>query len=613
MLKFSVIFKQQALLIIALVCIQTLPIPGGQVALLGVNSIQAAKGSGKEGEIEDQLEDRVAEEAEKRLAKELEDRIEEAAKAEERLEKALADKIERQMKAEEDLQKAVEKNITDKAKAEEELAKALEDKLEEDLKAEEDFAEAMAKATEEEAKAAEDLLEQQQELLAEQNRHGGSSSNNGPGSGDDDHHDNSGPGSGDGDDNRERNNNGSSASIIAVEQDIDRDGNRKLRNEVMVMLRPEEVARAEAAGLQVSERENLDNLGLVLLKIELTENDDISSISRMVTNSVDTASVDYNHVYSLDASPASSSLPTASVSPAPASYAKLLGFAAPLHTDVKIGLIDTAIETNHPCLQTANITEKIITPIIENLPIQHGTAIASILLSNARCACAGLLSGAQLFNSAVFFSNADGSNSTSVENIVLALDWLSDQQVDIINMSFSGPPNQLLHRAVQALQTQGVIIVAAVGNAGPNNGPRYPAAYQGVVAVTAMDQHGEIYRRAVQGRHLTFTAPGVDVAVAGTAQSIVSQSGTSIAAPFVTAVLAASLSRQHSARRSTVQPSPAQQPSIQQVAADNIVSTYIQTAKDLGEPGFDPVYGYGLIQHGLQNMQVGKNNFQSTE
>ncbi len=91
---------------------------------------------------------------------------------------------------------------------------------------------------------------------------------------------------------------------------------------------------------------------------------------------------------------------------------------------------------------------------------------------------------------------------------------LREARVEIINLSLAGPDNPVLARAVADAHAADIPLVAAMGNAGPRAEPAYPAAYEGVVAVTAVDAGHAVYRRAGQGLHVDFAAPGVGIATA---------------------------------------------------------------------------------------------------
>jgi subtilisin family serine protease len=145
-------------------------------------------------------------------------------------------------------------------------------------------------------------------------------------------------------------------------------------------------------------------------------------------------------------------------------------------------------------------------------------------------------------------------------------------------MSLSGPPNEVLRRAIASAQAKGMVIVAAAGNNGAGAEPSYPAAYPGVIAVTAVDKKLDIYRRATQGDYIDLAAPGVDLWVAAPGGGGTTKSGTSYAVPFISA--AAAVLR----------------------ASDTVLDLKgLQAALehrtlDLGKPGRDQTYGHGLLQ-----------------
>src|SRR5690606_24449468 len=126
-----------------------------------------------------------------------------------------------------------------------------------------------------------------------------------------------------------------------------------------------------------------------------------------------------------------------------------------------------------------------------------------------------------------------------VSRVLAGLDWLAQQDgVRAINMSLAGPPNRVLAPAVTALAPRELLLVAAVGNDGPFGPERYPAAYPDAVGVAATRNNGEIYRWSNQGEHVDFAALGAGIFSAGAEHDFVEQSGTSLAAPVVTAFLA---------------------------------------------------------------------------
>jgi subtilisin family serine protease len=189
----------------------------------------------------------------------------------------------------------------------------------------------------------------------------------------------------------------------------------------------------------------------------------------------------------------------------------------------------------------------------------------------------GLLPQAEIFAASVFFVGPDGADAATTVGLVRALDWMTANNVPVVNMSLTGPDNAILHRAIENAYAQGTIVVAAVGNAGPAAKPLYPAGYDHVVAVTAVSRLKKIYRLANRGDYVDFAAPGVDVLHAAEDGRFVTSSGTSMASPFVAAVLAISIGGDGKLNEET----------LGEIAA---------SAEDLGEKGFDAVYGNGLIR-----------------
>jgi len=115
--------------------------------------------------------------------------------------------------------------------------------------------------------------------------------------------------------------------------------------------------------------------------------------------------------------------------------------------------------------------------------IEHGTAIAELLIGKGR------LIDTTLHSAVVVSDDPDAQSSSGVEELLRALDWMQSSGVKIVNISLAGPYNKTLDRAIQRASKRGMILVAAVGNDGANANPRYPAAFENVIAATAIDSH----------------------------------------------------------------------------------------------------------------------------
>ncbi len=189
----------------------------------------------------------------------------------------------------------------------------------------------------------------------------------------------------------------------------------------------------------------------------------------------------------------------------------------------------------------------------------------------------GLIPDAHFLLATAFKTDASGNASTDSIRLVSALEWLEKLDVKYVNMSFSGPRDPMVEAIIQRMRREGVVFIAAAGNQGPVAPPSYPAAYPDVIAVTAVNRKGENYRHANRGAYIDVSAPGVDVLAALPDGKSGYRTGTSFAAPFVTAIVATQQATAMTTRA---------------VWKPELMSH--MTLRDLGPPGPDPIYGQGL-------------------
>ncbi|WP_440906109.1 S8 family serine peptidase [Catenovulum sp. SX2] len=241
---------------------------------------------------------------------------------------------------------------------------------------------------------------------------------------------------------------------------------------------------------------------------------------------------------------------------------------------LKLGILDSAIELNHPQLPVNQITQQDFLEAGLTPAMAHGTGVAGIWLSQDYAYAQ--LPNAQVVNASVFYQRPDGSQGATMLSLIRGLNWLAEQDVRVINMSLTGPDNALLLRAIKKVAAKPVVIVAAVGNAGPASAPLYPAAYPEVIGVTAVQANQKIYRWAVRGQQVDYAALGVDMPVLADKQQVIRQSGTSFAAPIVAAHIACLINNK---------------PTLGLEAKLMLRNQAI----DLGEPGKDVIFGYGWI------------------
>lgn len=244
-----------------------------------------------------------------------------------------------------------------------------------------------------------------------------------------------------------------------------------------------------------------------------------------------------------------------------------------------IGIIDTGINDRHPVFSGSDMT--VLRLADETLPASkasHGTAVAALLVGQPETRVRGLLPNARLV-AVDAFHRAGRDERADAFTLVEALYALSAEDVKVINLSLTGPQNSVVRAAIRDLSDgEGIVFAAAAGNGGPAADPVYPAAYDEVLAVTAVDRNKRVYRRANRGDYVDLAAPGVNVWTAASIKGAKWRTGTSFAVPFVSGA-AAIVRARHPEK------TPAEIRDILRAAAS-----------DLGDPGHDPVYGHGLLQ-----------------
>lgn len=239
---------------------------------------------------------------------------------------------------------------------------------------------------------------------------------------------------------------------------------------------------------------------------------------------------------------------------------------------IRVGLIDGGIDTSHPAFRHRP-------PVVSGCaghssPGAHGTAVASLFVGWTD-RFSGAAPGAELLAVDVYCGAQ--SPGGRVRDIVAGLAELAEKNVRVINVSIVGPDNAVLRAVIRALVARPIAIVAAAGNDGPNAAPLYPAAYPGVIAVSAVDARQRALSEAGSGGHISFAAPGADMLAAVPGGGFAAVRGTSYAAPLVAGLMARALAGHDDATVAGI---------VQQLAA---------TARDQGPKGRDRRYGYGLV------------------
>lgn len=243
---------------------------------------------------------------------------------------------------------------------------------------------------------------------------------------------------------------------------------------------------------------------------------------------------------------------------------------------VLIGLVDSAVELDHPALAGAAIelADVIGTPL-EPGDTAHGTAMAGAILGGEQAA--GAARGARMLAIRAFSAAGGGSARSATFAVAQAIDLAAVRRVAVLNLSFSGPKDPLVARLLSRAAQGGILVIGAAGNGGPKAPPAYPAALPGVLAVTAIDGGDRLFAQANRGAYVGLAAPGVDVIVAGPGGGYGISSGTSIAAAKVSGLAASIL---------------AQAAGLKPAALHELLR---RTAVDLGPRGPDESFGAGKV------------------
>jgi subtilisin family serine protease len=208
--------------------------------------------------------------------------------------------------------------------------------------------------------------------------------------------------------------------------------------------------------------------------------------------------------------------------------------------NVKVAVIDSEIDGQHPDLQGVIAATYDALPSDDKTAHPHGTGMAGAIASHQRLL--GVAPGARLLAVRAFGANTAGAQGTSM-SIVKGLEWAVKEGAQIINMSFAGPKDPMLEQAIKGLKDRGVILIAAAGNAGPKSPVLFPGGDPNVIAVSATDMDDKTYANANRGKQVAIAAPGVDILVPAPDGGYQLTTGTSVAAAHISGVVALMLER----------------------------------------------------------------------
>ena len=245
-------------------------------------------------------------------------------------------------------------------------------------------------------------------------------------------------------------------------------------------------------------------------------------------------------------------------------------------SDVVVAVLDTGVDP-HPELEDA------LLPGYSALPgwdpadttdvFGHGTHVAGTIGADAGSSVEGVAAGVRILPVKVLDDMGWGWWDWIASGVV----WATDHGADVINMSIGGAyEDEVLGASIAYAREHGVTVVAAAGNANTSD-PSYPAAFPGVVGVSAVDAQQAKADFSNYGDYVDVAAPGVDITSTVPGGELDTWSGTSMASPHVAGV---------AALVTAVAPN---------LSPDDVELALEGSAVDLGTPGRDDVFGRGLV------------------
>ncbi|MET9296259.1 type VII secretion-associated serine protease mycosin [Streptomyces sp. NPDC003077] len=263
---------------------------------------------------------------------------------------------------------------------------------------------------------------------------------------------------------------------------------------------------------------------------------------------------------------------------------------------VTVAVLDTGVDATHPDLAGQVLPLKDLVGFGarrgEKSWAVHGTGMSGIIAGRGHGpgradGVLGIAPGARILPVRVILEDRDPQRARARSERAGALAdgirWAADHGADVINLSLgddseSAHPEPREDAAIQYALGKGVPVIASAGNGGADGDHvSYPAAYPGVIAVTAVDRYGSRAPFSTRRWYATVCAPGVGVVIANPDRRYYEGWGTSAAAAFVSGAVAL-------VRAAHPDLSPAQ---IKRLLTD--------TAQDAPEEGRNDALGAGMV------------------
>lgn len=242
---------------------------------------------------------------------------------------------------------------------------------------------------------------------------------------------------------------------------------------------------------------------------------------------------------------------------------------------VVIALIDTGVDYNNPDLSSNILVSEGYDfgdgdedPMDEH---GHGTVMASIICSRGDVV-KGIAPGTKILPLKIA---PDGKGTFESDALAEAIIYAADKGVDVINMSLLGDYSPEVAEAVEYALGKGVVLVAASGNENESSNG-FPSNLPGVISVSSVGRKGIPSSFTNFGFSTSLSAPGESILGYSVGNVVVYVDGTSASSAIVSASIALLLSAG--------------------MSKDELPYYLIKGSEDLGWPGYDQDFGFGLVR-----------------
>ncbi len=251
---------------------------------------------------------------------------------------------------------------------------------------------------------------------------------------------------------------------------------------------------------------------------------------------------------------------------------------------IRVAVLDTGVDLGHPDLagaidEAVDFTQSRFGPADRQ---GHGTHVAGTIAARRNGqGVIGVAPECRLLITKVL----DDSGAGDPQNVAAGIDWAADSGANILSLSLGSPdPSPQMAAAIGRAVAKGCFVICAAGNDGRPDSVNYPARRDNTLAIGAVDRNGRVSPFSSRGPQVDLSAPGQDIVSTYLGGGYAKLSGTSMATPFASGVVALLLSK----HRDHTGETPVEH-------RQQLIEHLRRTATDAGPVGRDPDYGYGLI------------------